>query len=285
MNINADIFNPYLEIGVYEFGSFDDWKNWRRQNPWFGFTSAPKEIADHCLANGIASDWFGHIPPEKVSCATLNYRESLRGNGFNPRQRAVLETLLALTKGREQEVRIYAAEGITPLAKEIARRYPNFVGSEYAPAREDQVRIAPIEHQDLAALTYDNESFDICITNEVFEHLPDLETSIMELHRVLVPGGLLICTFPFLHNRLESVTKARLTESGTIDYLMEPEYHGNPVDPDGGSLVFQVPAWDILAECREAGFKHASLYLLVSRKAGIASRDYAGIFTLFARKP
>jgi hypothetical protein len=78
--ITVDSFDPALEMGVYSFESFDDWQKWRRQNPWFGFKSAPKEIVDHCLANGMASAWFGRISPEKVSCATPNYREALRGN-------------------------------------------------------------------------------------------------------------------------------------------------------------------------------------------------------------
>jgi SAM-dependent methyltransferase len=269
-------------MGIYRFESFSDWQRWRRQNPWFGFGSAPREIAEHCLANGIVSAWFGPIPPAKVTCPTPNYRESLRGNGFNPRQRAMLETLLVLTKGREQDVWIYAAEGITPFARELKARYPNFVGSEYAPSVEDQARLAPVEHQDLAALTYPDGNFDICITNEVMEHLPDLGASLSELHRVLRPGGVLISTFPFLQNRPNSVIKARLIKTGEVEYLMEPEYHGNPVNPEGGSLVFQLPAWDIVNNCRQAGFSDAAIHLVTSIKSGITSRYYAGVFILSA---
>lgn len=284
MPITADAFDPLLEIAVYSFSTFEDWQRWRRENPWFGLQTAPKEIADHCLEHGISSGWFGHIPPSNVTCTTPNYRESLRGHGFNPRQRAVLETLHALTRGREQDVRIYAAEGITPFARQLRERYPNFIGSEYAPTAEDQARIAPVAHQDLADLTYPNESFDICITNEVFEHLPELSVSIAELYRVLAPGGVLICTFPFLHNRLDTITKARMLEGGEIEHLMTPEYHGNPVNPEGGSLVFQIPAWDILETTSVSTFKRRKITLVYSKRAGLTSREYAGVFIFLAEK-
>jgi len=282
MKINAASFNPTLETGVYSFSSFSDWREWRSINPWFGFQSAPAEIAEHCLAHGMASGWFGRIGPEDVTCTSPNYRESLRGKGFNPRQRAVLETLLTLTRDQQAKVDIYAAEGITPFARELRARYPRFVGSEYAPSPEDQARIAPVEHQDLAALTYADASFDICITNEVMEHLPDLEASLAELRRVLRPGGVLLSTFPFLHNRPDSVTKARMLDTGEIEHLVEPEYHGNPVDPAGGSLVFQVPGWDILKIIERVGFNSAAMILLSSKKSGISARDYPGIFVLEA---
>jgi SAM-dependent methyltransferase len=282
MLIEADKFHPSLEIGAYSFASFEEWQSWRQRNPWFGFQSAPKEIADHCVDSGITSRWFGYIPPSNVTCRTPNYRESLCGNGFNPRQRAILETLLVLTKGWEQDVRIYAAEAITPFARELKARYPNFVGSEYAPSAEDQAQIAPVEHQDLASLTYPNERFDICITNEVFEHLTDLRASIAELKRVLSPGGILLSTFPFFHNRRDSLIKASLNGLGDVEYVMEAEYHGNPMDSNRGSLVFQIPGWDILNIVQDAGFKHSGFLLMTSKKAGFTSRDYPGIMVLMA---
>jgi SAM-dependent methyltransferase len=280
--IGVDSFDKSLEIDVYVFGSFEEWRNWREENPWFSVPGAPSEIAEHCLVHGIKSGWFGNIPSDKVTCVSANYRESLRGNGFNPRQRAVLETLVPLTQGNELRLEIYAAEGITPFAKQLKDRYPKFTGSEYAPTEAEQARIAPVKHQDLAALSFGDASFDICMTNEVMEHLPDLKASLAELQRVLRPGGILLSTFPFLQNRRDSIIKARMLADGSIQYLTEPEYHGNPVDPSGGSLVFQVPAWDIIDLCLDVGFSRANIILLSSRKSGIIARDYPGIFLLFA---
>jgi SAM-dependent methyltransferase len=54
-----------------------------------------------------------------------------------------------------------------------------------------------------AVLQYDGETlpfegdiFDVVISNQVFEHVPDLATSLNEIWRVLKPGGWLVCSFP-----------------------------------------------------------------------------------------
>lgn len=283
MTITSHSFDPSLEIGVYSFSSIRDWQHWHAKNPWFDFKGAPTEVAEHCKEYGMGSGWFGRISAHDVKCRSSNYRESLLGRGFNPRQRAMLEILQSVTEGQERNVRIYASEGITAFARELSTRFPQFVGSEFAPSPADQARIAPVQHQDLAALTYEDASFDICITNEVMEHFPDLETSLKDLRRILRVGGGLFSTFPFLHNRPDSLTKARVVDGGSIEHLTEPEYHGNPVDPAGRSLVFQLPAWDILEACRRAGFSTAEMVLLSSKKSGLISRDYPGIFLLSAR--
>ena len=38
-------------------------------------------------------------------------------------------------------------------------------------------------------LPFDNESFDLVYSIETFEHIPDIESAISEIHRVLKPGG------------------------------------------------------------------------------------------------
>jgi SAM-dependent methyltransferase len=45
-------------------------------------------------------------------------------------------------------------------------------------------------------LPYDSENFDICLCEQVLEHLPDLDHTIGEIVRVLRPGGLMIVGVP-----------------------------------------------------------------------------------------
>lgn len=45
-------------------------------------------------------------------------------------------------------------------------------------------------------LPFDDNSFDLIISNQVFEHIPDYKKSLEEIHRVLKPGGKLIALFP-----------------------------------------------------------------------------------------
>jgi len=71
---------------------------------------------------------------------------------------------------------------------------------------------------------------------------------------------------------------------GSIEYLMAKEFHGNPMDATGGSLVFQVPAWDIVDMARAAGFGHAEFVLISSLRAGITSADGPAIFIFAAQR-
>jgi SAM-dependent methyltransferase len=49
---------------------------------------------------------------------------------------------------------------------------------------------------DGATLPFQDEKFDVVLSNQVFEHVPDLSTSLNEIWRVLKPGGWLVCSFP-----------------------------------------------------------------------------------------
>jgi len=43
---------------------------------------------------------------------------------------------------------------------------------------------------------YGSDRFDMVIANQVFEHVPHLEKSLSEIHRILKPGGVLLSLFP-----------------------------------------------------------------------------------------
>lgn len=51
-------------------------------------------------------------------------------------------------------------------------------------------------HGDLAAIPFDDASFDVVIAAEVLEHTPDAQTGAVELLRVLKPGGRLVISLP-----------------------------------------------------------------------------------------
>lgn len=72
---------------------------------------------------------------------------------------------------------------------------------------------------DALALPYPDDSFDCVIASEILEHIPDDQTAIAELARVLVPGGRLAVTVPrWLPER--------------ICWLLSDEYHAN----EGGHI-------------------------------------------------
>lgn len=67
-------------------------------------------------------------------------------------------------------------------------------------------------------------------------------------------------TVPFRWDSQEYQIRAELKESGEIVHYEEPEYHGNPVDMDLGSLRFRYFGWELLNELREIGFVNCEVY-------------------------
>jgi hypothetical protein len=90
----------------------------------------------------------------------------------------------------------------------------------------------------LESLTFEDNTFDLFITQDVFEHIFNPNLAAQEIMRVLKPGGVHVFTAP-KHKGLSKSHPRALLEDGKIKYLMEESYHGNPVG-DGRALV----TWD-----------------------------------------
>ena len=73
----------------------------------------------------------------------------------------------------------------------------SYVAAGYDPPA-DRGRYRCDAHQDVQAMTFDDNSFDGVICMEVLEHVSDPFQAARELVRVVRPGGLLLVTVPFL---------------------------------------------------------------------------------------
>ena len=92
--------------------------------------------------------------------------------------------------------------------------------------------------QNLEKLTFQDETFDLFITQDVLEHVFHPDRALAEISRVLKPGGLHVFTTPKQKALLQSRRRASL-QDGQITHLLPEEYHGNPIS-EKGSLV----TWD-----------------------------------------
>lgn len=117
-----------------------------------------------------------------------------------------------------------------------------------------------IQCQDVQNLTYPDESFDVCTSTEVFEHVPDDLKGFSEIRRVLKPDGIFVFTVPLL-NENETVERARLTPTGEIQYLLSPEYHGDPIRGHKPVLAFRNYGQDIVDRLHSQGFINAEIVL------------------------
>lgn len=131
---------------------------------------------------------------------------------------------------------------------QFLEKLPGLYYSEYASA------VPEIRSEDLSRLSYVNAFFDLVITSETLEHVPDVDRALSEIHRVLRPGGLHVFTIPVVWDRNLTRTRARLTQSG-IEHILPPSYHGAPNDNHNDYLVFNEFGADVVARIEKAGFK------------------------------
>jgi hypothetical protein len=212
-----------------------------------------------------------------------NWREHLncRRCGLTNRVRASLQLFLQECEP-VRDTRLYVTERVTPTFKWLAERFPDAVGSEFFPSatRSGQL-VNGVRHEDLQALSFEDASFDHVLSFDVLEHVPDHGRALSEVHRILAPGGTFLFTAPFYADREEITVRARLKDDRSIEHLVEPEYHGNPVDPEGGALAFRYFGWEVLRELSALGFRSAVAL-------NYWSREYAHLgdpqFVFLARK-
>lgn len=109
--------------------------------------------------------------------------------------------------------------------------------------------------EDITALTFPKESFDLIVSSEVLEHVPRLDKALTESARVLKPGGAHLFTVP---PRPTTKRRAEIID-GKVVHLEPPEFHLDPLSP-GGILAF----WDIGPDLAQA-FPTEGLQIIMAR--------------------
>ena len=179
---------------------------------------------------------------------------------------------------------IYLTEQVTPLYGWLKERYPLTQGSEYLGSTvEPGALVDGVRNEDITRLTFGSNSFDYVLTFDVLEHVPNYMRGVEEIYRVLKPGGVLFVTVPFARDSQQNVIRAALDDSGAIVHRLPPEYRGNPIDPEKGSLCFQYLGWEFLDQLRDAGFRKVRMVLYWSARYGYLGEGEQML--LIAEKP
>lgn len=116
---------------------------------------------------------------------------------------------------------------------------PELAYSEYGSADP------AVPSEDLARLSYRDREFDLVLTSDTLEHVPELPRALGEIERVLKPGGRHIFTVPVVWDGRKTRRRAVL-EGARIVHLYPPSYHGvwSAQSPD--RLVFHEFGDDVL---------------------------------------
>jgi SAM-dependent methyltransferase len=189
----------------------------------------------------------------------INWREHLvcKTCGLSNRLRLVWTEVLGNVARKPSDV--YLTEHLTPLASRLSRECAKlvtseFLGSEIPPGK---VNKRGARNEDLTRLTFDETSFDLVLSFDVLEHIPDYRKALSEVYRILRKDALFVFSVPFAPLSQETIVRAQLLSDGQVEHLLPPEFHGDPVDPDKGVLCFYHFGWELLDDLRYCGFSNA----------------------------
>ena len=176
--------------------------------------------------------------------------------GFTNRWRATVH-LFDIEMDAYPDSSIYMTEQVTPLFRYFTERYQNVSGSEYLGEEYEpgEFNSTGVRNENLCALSFAGNSFDMVLSFDVLEHIPDPSPVFGEIYRVLRPQGRLHWTVPFSPNSEQNIVRARM-KGGKVEHLFPPEYHGDPLS-ESGVLCFTHFGWEMLEMVRAAGFRDA----------------------------
>ena len=149
-----------------------------------------------------------------------------------------------------EDLSVYNLSASGPFVR-VWGRPANITYSEYFDGCRSGERRDGVLCQDVQRLSFDDEAFDLVVSEDVFEHVPDYRGGFAEVHRVLKPGGYHIFSVPF---SLTGPTTERFELRGGERVPVLPvEWHGDPVR--GTVPVFADFGHDLLELLADVGFE------------------------------
>lgn len=117
----------------------------------------------------------------------------------------------------------------SPLSKQFMGSN-NYIKTYYSASTSvGFVNGAGLRCEDITQTSFNDSSVDVIISSDVLEHVSNIETAFKETKRILKNGGFHIFTVP---PRPKTIKRAEFVE-GKTRLFMEPDYHSDPLNPEG----------------------------------------------------
>lgn len=201
--------------------------------------------------------------------------------GSIPRERALM-FVIELLYPNWKNLAIHESSPIgRGASKKIKTDCSDYTATQFYPKLPFGSYVGKFRNENLEKQTFEDEVFDLVISQDVMEHVFFPDKAFSEIARTLKPGGAHIFTVPIVNRERPSTVCAKLLPNGKVEHLKEPEYHGNPVDSKG-SLVTMNWGFDITDYIKNSSGLNSTIYFIDNLKFGIRALYIEVIVT---RKP
>jgi SAM-dependent methyltransferase len=226
----------------------NEWELDQQWVDWFNFREGTYCVNCNCC-----------VRTHQLSVAILQVLNEKIGTNFS-------NLNLAFKDKNVQELKIAEINSLGNIHPFLAQS-PNLWYSEFLSTN------SAIRSENLESLSYEADFFDLVLTSETLEHVPNIDKAFSEIYRVLKPGGKHIFTTPVVWDRPTTRVRAYV-ENGQVVNILPPSYHGSKAKNQSDYLVFYEFGKDLVARCEKAGFKvdllqdkeNASLVTFITNK-------------------
>lgn len=159
--------------------------------------------------------------------------------GSVPRERA-LAYVLSRAYPEWRSLRVHeCSPGNRGLSVKLKRECKSYMATHFFPGHEPGAFVNGWRNENIESTTFNDEEFDLVISQDVLEHIFHPGKCFADVYRTLSKGGAFISTFPIRKQQVEShVPRVSVGSDGALEFLKEPEYHGNPISGDGALVTF-----------------------------------------------
>ena len=228
-------------------------------SPFTNGRSYEKALNGYCYICGPVKLSFSNKygwKDESTGKDVINWRENLvcPHCGLNNRMRAIVH-ILGEYSSINKTAPVYITEQTTKLFTFLrSSLFPSLIGSEFigntCPLGDIHKGIL---NEDLTCLTFADNSLAGVFSFDVLEHIPDFRKALSEVYRCLASEGEFVFSVPFNPSSEKTLIRAEMDAEGNIKHILQPEYHGDPLD-EKGVLCFQTFGWDLLDVLQQIGF-------------------------------
>jgi len=212
-----------------------------------------------CCERNVVFEAYSHWLRDSYLCSNCRCK---------PRERALMITLEA-NFPEWKTMYIHESSPGNRGGSIILKKYgEHYTPSQFYPNKEFGTLVNGFRNENLEKQTFNDEVFDLVITQDVMEHIYHPEKAFKEIARTLKPGGAYVFTVPIVNKHKETEVWATLGKNGEPVFLKTPEYHGNPVDAKGSPVTMHW-GYDIVDFIKTSSGMESKIIAYYDKKHGI----------------